>query len=351
MRIALVSEYPPPAAGMTIQAQLLYEGLVKKGVVVEKVVTNSPLNGALSPFRKVVGLRGILRLLVYLCHCLKIARVDVVHIFGQSWLSFYLFSLPAFVLGKLFRKRVILHYHGGAAREFFEKRKSAPKWIKKYADDVVVPSGFLELVFKDYGIETTVIPNILQLDKFPYKQRDTSCRSILVARNLEPVYNTACAIRAFELLSKELEDIELIIAGDGALRPVLEQQVASLELENVRFVGNIPHAEMPALFEQAAILLNTPHYDNLPGSILEAFSSGLAVVSTNVGGIPFIVSDEENGLLVADNDHQAMSEKLKFLLTDRDALIRFTNQASLDVEKYQMEQVIDAWTAFYVVAR
>ena len=67
--------------------------------------------------------------------------------------------------------------------------------------------------------------------------------------------------------------------------------------KNVTFVGAVPHKEMYHYLQQADVFVSAPKVDNMPMSVLEAFNAGLLVISSNVGGVPFLVADNSTGYL------------------------------------------------------
>jgi len=87
---------------------------------------------------------------------------------------------------------------------------------------------------------------------------------------------------------------------------------------------------IPDYYDQSDFMLNASNIDNMPMSILEAFSSGIPVISTEAGGIPYIIRDGENGMLVSLDDDQAMAEKAIYLLENQRVAERIAEQALQD---------------------
>ncbi len=139
----------------------------------------------------------------------------------------------------------------------------------------------------------------------------------------------------------------MTIAHDGPLRDTLEALAAELKLENVRFLGRVPPAEIPKLYADAEIYLTTPNLDCMPGSLLECLASGLPIVATKAGGIPYIVEDEETALLVALDDDAAVADRCFRLLNDPELVRRLTARGREAVAAYAPEQTRDKWVALY----
>ncbi|HZM91121.1 MAG TPA: glycosyltransferase family 4 protein, partial [Blastocatellia bacterium] len=166
-------------------------------------------------------------------------------------------------------------------------------------------------------------------------------------RNLEPLYNVECALRAFTIIQQRLPDARLIVAGDGSQRERLEALSEELDLRNVEFRGRVAPEQMQSLYDEADVYLNSPNIDNMPGSIIEAFASGLPVVTTCAGGIPYIVNDNSTGLVIHCGDHEAMAEAALTLLKDEALWRRITIRAREECERYQWEFVKNEWLKLY----
>jgi glycosyltransferase involved in cell wall biosynthesis len=157
---------------------------------------------------------------------------------------------------------------------------------------------------------------------------------------LEEIYNVDCVIRAFKKVHDYLPESSLGIVGDGSQRLALEKLVADLHLNGcVTFYGKIKHSEIQDYYNKYEIFINASNVDNQPGVILEAFASGLPVVSTNAGGISYMVEDGITGLLVALGDHEALGEKVIKLVKDRELATMLVNNARIECQKYSWENV------------
>src|SRR5205807_2460869 len=120
---------------------------------------------------------------------------------------------------------------------------------------------------------------------------------------------------------------------------------ASLGLRAVRFAGQVPPEQMPAFYDEADIYLNSPELDNMPTSIIEAFAAGLAVVTTDAGGIPFIVRHGDNGRMVACGDAAAMAAEACALLADPDGALAMMRRARAACETPDVWPAARDWRA------
>lgn len=275
------------------------------------------------------------------------------HVMANSGWSWHLFAAPAIWIGHARRVPVVVNYRGGEAREFMARAANSVRPTMRRAERLVVPSGFLDEVFREYGLTTSVVPNIVDLGRFrpeitggPHAPPD-----IMVARNLEPIYDNATALRAFALLIRGHPMATLTIAGTGPLESELRRLAVELGVSGrVRFTGRLDRDEMARQLRLSRVALNPSLVDNMPNSVLEALASGVPVVSTNVGGVPHIVRDGQTALLVPPGDEEAMAEALDRLLTDDALASRLALNGLSEVKRYTWANVRDQWLAEYQCA-
>ncbi|MES2353869.1 MAG: glycosyltransferase family 4 protein [Pseudomonadota bacterium] len=353
-RIAIVGPLPPPSGGMANQTRQLAELLRAEHLDVEVVQVNAPYRPAWAG--KIPGVRAFFRLAPYLLNLWCAAgRVDVFHIMANSGWSWHLFAAPAVWIAKLRGKRTIINYRGGEAETFF---KSSFFWVRptmQAADMVVVPSGFLEDVFGKWKIATTVIPNIINLARFSPAANDENhdyadAPHVIVTRNLEPIYDIPTALHAFALVVQEFPRARLTVAGSGPLRSALEDMAQSLGIAStVTFTGRLESADMAALYKSADLSINPSLVDNMPNSVLEALASGVPVVSTDVGGVPYIVQHGKTAWLVPAGNPKAMADAVTTLLRDPALVRRLVHDGLALVQHYAWPSVRELWLGAYRV--
>jgi glycosyltransferase involved in cell wall biosynthesis len=170
---------------------------------------------------------------------------------------------------------------------------------------------------------------------------------LLSNRNLEPHYNVECTLRAFALVQARVPDARLVVAGDGSQRRYLREVAERLALRNVDLIGAVTPDRMIGLYDEAEIFVNASNIDNQPLSIIEAFAAGLPVVTTNPGGIPYMVVNEATGLMVECNDHEALARSILRLLESPELVEKLTARARAECEKYRWAAVRDRWLRLY----
>ncbi len=212
---------------------------------------------------------------------------------------------------------------------------------------MVVPSGYLVDVFASFGVPARPIFNIVELDRFAFRERRPIRPVFLTTRLLEPLYNVGCVLRAFALIQARYPDAQLTVGGDGWMRPELERLARDLGLRHISFIGRVPFDRMPSLYDAADMYLTATDLDNMPGSVIECFACGLPVVTTDAGGVPYIVTHEQTGMIVARNNHEAMARQAIRLLEDPELAARLARQAREACRQYQWESVRDAWLQTY----
>ena len=348
MKILLLSNYQRGVGGINAQVDLLHAYLNQEEGIAADIFST-----------KGNPLRRAWQMVKLLCCARKYA---VLHIHACSYWG----MVPAVmgvVAGKLWRKRIVITYHGGGAEEYFAKHIQFVKcWLNR-ADQAVVLSGFLKDIFNRYAIPCVVIPNIVVLQ--PQKQRErTIAPRFISIRHLEPLYNIPCILRAYEQVLKDYPNATLDILGQGSMREQLEQYVADKQLTGVQFVGQVPNQQIYDYLDKADIMLSASRADNMPVSLLEAMNAGLLVISSRVGGVPYMINevrgDEKQGPtimhnslialspdslntatgLLFENDNTAeLAEKMLWVLEHPMEVQQIIANAQADVQKYSWDNV------------
>ncbi|MDR4516688.1 MAG: glycosyltransferase family 4 protein [Nitrosomonas sp.] len=344
LHIGLVGPLPPPYGGMANQTRQLAALLQHENIQVELVQVNAPYRS--DWIGRIRGLRAVFRLIPYLLQLWHAAgKVQLFHVMANSGWSWHLFAAPAIWIARLRKIPVVVNYRGGEAEAFFQKSFF---WVKPSLDKVsaiTVPSSFLKTVFGQIGYPTTIVPNIIDLSRFTVKSTENKINQkgfphIVATRNLEAIYDNATAIHAFQNVKRAYPEALLTIAGAGPQRDMLENLVNELNLqEAVEFTGRIDNNAVAKLYQRADVMVNASLVDNMPISILEALASGVPVVSTDAGGIPYLVEHGKTALLVAKKDPAAMAEAIMQVLRNTELADNLRKNGLASLEKYTWNSV------------
>lgn len=349
IRVCIVAAPPEWVGGQAIQAMRLLEGLADESEVEAELLPIHPrLPGALHLLHRIRYVRTVVySLAYYILLLLRLRHFDVVHVFAASYFSFLVTPTPAVLIAKLYGKPVLLNYHSGEAEDHLRRWPRTTRPILRMVDRLVVPSRYLVEVFAGFGIKAEAVSNTTPFDRFAYRQRRPLRPVLLTNRNLENHYNVADTLRAFALIEQARPDARLVVAGDGSERARLQTLAAELGLKQIEFVGALPPGKMPELYDGADIFINASLVDNMPLSLIEAFACGLAVVSSDAGGIPHLVSHGETGLLTPCGDPQALATAVLRLLADANLATKLTLRAYAEAQQYTWAATRIAWLKTY----
>lgn len=348
MKVAIVAPSMAILGGQAVQAARLLRAWQGDPDVEARLVPINPAPPGL--FRHAVRVKYLRTLATQLTYWPLLLRelrtADVVHVFSASYFSFVLAPLPAVLVAKLYGKPVVMNYRSGEAPDHLRRSRLA-RAVLRGVDRNAVPSGFLQDVFAGFGIHADVIPNIVDLERFAFRRRAPLRPNIVSTRNFEDLYNVACTLRAFGIVQQRHPEATLTLVGGGSGEAALRRLAADLRLRNVRFMGRVRPEEIWRYYAEADIYLQTPNIDNMPASVLEAFASGCAVVATNAGGVPAILTDDVHGLLVNCDDHEAAAAAVLRLLDEPLLAERLAAAARESCERYRWENVRAQWLALY----
>lgn len=274
-----------------------------------------------SPLRAVTRVKYLRTIITEATYCPQLVRelrhADVAHVFSASYSSFLLAPLPAVLVARLLGVPVVMNYRSGQAPDHL-RRSAIARSVLAHVDRNIVPSTFLVEVFGRFGIDAAIIPNIVDANTFHFRERSPLRPHLLSTRNFEDLYNVACTLRAFRLVQDRWPDARLTLVGGGVEEARLRALAAELGLAHVTFAGRVNPDAVASFYADHDIYVQTPNIDNMPTSVIEAYASGLPVVSTEAGGVPAILTDNVDGLLVPLDDHHTLAARVLELLADPD---------------------------------
>ena len=216
-----------------------------------------------------------------------------------------------------------------AARDF-ELRRAA---------HVICPSSFLAGLVRGWGVpeeRISVLPNPTPvMPLLPEPERGSRPLLAFAGRMTAP---KALGV-ALEAVA-QVPEVDLALAGDGDDRAALEARAHELGLDSrVRFLGSLPRDQVLALFRSADAALLSSAWENFPHTLVEALAVGTPAIATNVGGVPEIVTDGENGLLVPPGDPAALAGAIRRLLSDDELRARLSAAAAPSAERFSPERI------------
>ena len=349
LRVLIVAPSFDILGGQSVQAGRLLERLRQEpGLEVGFLAVNPRLPGVLRRLQTIKYVRTAVNSIAYLASLLnRVRQYDVIHIFSASYFSFLLAPTPALLVGKLYGKKLLLNYHSGEAEDHLRRwRRSAIPTIR-LADVLIVPSPYLVRVFSEFGLHAEPIFNLIETDRFRFRERPALRPVFLSNRNFEKHYGVDRVLRAFATIQKRVPEARLIIAGDGPERTSLEQLARDLNLQNAEFTGRVGHERIVELYDSTDIFLNGSEIDNQPLSLLEAFACGLPVVTTDAGGIPDMVVPEKTALVVPKGQYEQLAAGALRLLDDAILAKSIIEQAREECRKYRWEAVREQWLNLY----
>jgi len=155
------------------------------------------------------------------------------------------------------------------------------------------------------------------------------------------------AIEVLQRLQNQFPEVKLTMIGpdkgDGSFQKT-QELVDDLNLRSsVSFSGGVSKSDVPIWLNKGDIFLNTTNFDNTPVSVMEAMACGLCIVSTNVGGIPFLVEDGVDALLVPPNDPDAMAAAVKRILTEPGLAGKCSTNARRKAEQFDWSVILPQW--------
>jgi L-malate glycosyltransferase len=349
LRVLIAAPSLDILGGQSRQAIRLREGLGREPDLEVGFVPHNPrLPALLRWLQSIKYVRTVVTTVYYVLLLLwRVRQYDIIHIFSASYYSYSLSVIPALFIARLYGKKSILNYRSGEAEDHLENWRTAIPTIR-WANEVVVPSGYLVDVFARHGLPARAIHNIVELDRFSFRERHPPRPIFLTSRLLEPLYNVPCVLRAFAVIQQRYPEATLTVAADGFLRADLEALARELKLRNCEFIGFVPFDKMPALYDAADIYLSATNIDNMPSSLTESMACGLNVVTTDGGGaIPYIMTNEESGLIVNRDDHEALAAAAIRLLEDNEFALKLVRNAHESSKKFTWPYIRNEWLKVY----
>lgn len=275
----------------------------------------------------------------------KASAYDVVIIQFYSGNSFIWQYIAAHV-AKLLHKKIVMTVHGGNVPAKLESSIGYRyKALLNKADLITVPSAFIQQELKKYCIASVLIENIIELSDYQFKEKTKICPRILWMRAFSDIYNPLMAAQVLNILKDKYADVKMVMAGpDLGMLQETKELVVKLGLDKyIDFVGFINNQQKNQLAADCDIYISTNRIDNAPVSFLEMWAMGLPVVSTDVGGVPYLLDDGLTGIIAKDDDAQSMADAIISLIEIQALSSSIINNAKMKVATYDEANVYRKW--------
>ncbi len=273
-------------------------------------------------------------------------KVDYVLIDTYSTLNFYY----AFVVSQLccvFKLKYIPLLHGGNLPERLKKSTKLSQAIFNNAHINVAPSNYTKSNFEALGYNNLIcIPNFIKLKNYSFQKKTFKTVNLLWVRSFSKLYNPNLAIEILKKIKDKGVEASLCMVGpdnDGAL--IKAKEYAKNLKVDVEFTGKLSKEEWTTKASNYNIFINTTNFDNMPVSVIEAMALGLPVISTNVGGMPFLIQNNINGILVKPNNADVFVEAILNVLEDPSRGEELSEKARKHIEDYDWNRVKLQWKA------
>ncbi|HYO83437.1 MAG TPA: glycosyltransferase family 4 protein [Bryobacteraceae bacterium] len=265
-----------------------------------------------------------------------------------------LFSGNAFLWGeaagallRALRVPFVYALHGGALPEFSATRKRRVASCLARAAAVVAPSAYLLDRMQQYRSDASLMPNPLSITEYPFRFRQPARPKIVWVRRFNQIYNPAMAPAVVAELARRWPDVHLTMVGgdtgDGSLERT-HQAAANLGVTSrITFTGAVARDRVREFLNQADVFLNTTDIDNTPLSVLEAMACGLCVVSTNPGGVPYLLRDGIDGLLVPCRDASAAAAAVDRVVSNPELARGLSARGRAQAETFDWAHVLPQW--------
>ena len=276
----------------------------------------------------------------------KRSQYDFAHVEVYSGSAFLWAEVVCWVLRRI-GKPYVLTLHGGNLPNFAQHWPSRVKRLLHSAKAVTTPSGYLHEKMQPYANGLIVLPNPLDIHHYKFHLREQAQPHLVWLRALHSIYNPVLAIEVVAKLVVEFPNIHLTMIGpnrgDGSLQAI-EQAIVTLGVaEHVTLVGGVFKTEVSQWLNKGNIFVNTTNIDNTPVSVIEAMACGLCVVSTNVGGIPYLLKDHHDALLVPPGNEDAMASAVRSILINSNMSKQLSQNARATVEPFDWAIILPEW--------
>lgn len=236
--------------------------------------------------------------------------------------------------------------HGGSYPERLSRSPGQCREIFANSAMNISPSHYLKHEFEKAGYKVEYIPNFLEIGNYKFVHRRTARPAMLWVRSFHETYNPLMAVDVLALVRKRFEEARLCMIGPDKDGTGIKTRNYADSLgigDSLEITGKLSKSEWFRKSEEFDIFINTTNYDNHPVSVIEAMALGLPVVSTNVGGIPFLIRDGFNGLLSPKGDAEIFAGKVTDVISGADLCSELSLNGRKSAEEFSWENTGKKW--------
>ncbi|MBC1475335.1 glycosyltransferase family 4 protein [Listeria grandensis] len=290
-----------------------------------------------------------IRAIMQFCYLAITQKIDIVHIHTSQKGSFYR-KMIFINIAKLFRSKVILHMHGSRFGIFYDQQTSfIQKRIVNHLnrlDHIIVLSEAWKTYYENMcDTPVSVMENAVEVPRTnPY---NNTSKTIVTFGNVSQEKGSYDLLRAIQSLGATYQEYEFIFYGIGDIETA-QTQIDQNNLTNVTLGGWVESHQKQTILESALLHILPSYHEALPMAILETMAHGIPNISTNVGGIPQIIQDKQNGLLIEPGDITELHEAIADLLDNQEARELMSTKAHHAVQdQFSMDACNNKWEQFY----
>jgi len=260
-------------------------------------------------------------------------------------------GLAGFLAGKFLRRPYVIWGQGTDVYMPQPLLKSLSKFLVNDADAIIALTEDMKSRLQKFAHRNIyVIPNGIDLKKFENLSRDNIQHTLQTKKGeqflifvgrLRPEKGMQYLIEAMRLIRNKRSSVRLIIVGEGPEEYGLKRLVEQLNLEHcVTFMGNVPNEKVPKYMAIADVFILPSLSEGLPIALLEAMAAGLPIIATRVGGIPCVLEDGKNGLLVNPGSSSDLAEKILMLMRSPELMKKMSEANREKSRSYSWENIV-----------
>ena len=342
MRVLMIGPARSVKGGMTTVVDNYYKCGLDKKVDLKYIETINDHNILSKFFKELIGVFEFR---------LNIKKYDIVHVHMASRRS--TFRKAKYIrLAKKNGKKIIIHIHGAEYKKFFEECSSKQReYIKNtlnMSDKVIVLSEEWKDYFKKIIDESKIIViynAIILPNDF---DKDVNTKKILFLGRLGKRKGIYDLLDVMSEIVKNDANVKLYIGGDGEVEQVKNVIVSDGLQNNVKYVGWISGKQKEELLKNCSIYILPSYNEGMPMSVLEAMAYKNVTISTNVGGIPKVICNEQNGIIINPGDKKTLNNYINKILIDEDFRKKLSLNARSTIEqKFNMEKNLEKILEIY----